>query len=236
MKLINLIKSEFSDFGQKERIIFPLLICFIIILSIITKDNKIALISAICGISYTILAGKGKVSCYFLGITGTICYSYLAFKNGFYGNLLLYSLYYLPMEIIGIFKWSKHLKKESREIIKTKLSKKERIIYFSITIAASILLWIGLNIFGGETAILDSTATVFSVLGQLLTVKRCIEQWYIWFIVNMISLIMWIIAYINGSNCLATIVMWFVYVILAIYFLRNWEKEFQINAAKRHLV
>lgn len=228
MELVNLIKSEISGFGKKERVIFPILIFLIIIMSVITKDNKIALISAVCGISYTILAGKGKVSCYFIGITGTICYSYLAFKNGFYGNLLLYSLYYLPMEIIGIIKWNKHLKKDTREVIKTRLSNKERIIYAAISMAAVIIVWICLSIFGGRTAILDSTASVFSVLGQLLTVKRCIEQWYIWFIVNMISLIMWIIAYINGSNCLATVIMWFVYVILAIYFLRNWNKEFNL--------
>ena len=225
MKLKDIIVKEFGNFGGKERIIFPLLIIAIVIVSLIINDSKIALISAVCGISYTILAGKGKISCYFIGIMGTVCYSYLAFKNGFYGNLMLYSLYYFPMEIIGILKWKKYLKEETHEVIKTRLSTKERIIYSVATIAASILLWSVLNIFGGKTAILDSTATVFSVLGQLLTVKRCIEQWYIWFLVNLISLIMWIFAYINGSGCFATVIMWAVYLVLSVYFLINWNKE-----------
>lgn len=225
MKLIELIKEEFKNFGKYERFLFPLIILVIIITSIIIKDNKIALVSAVCGVSYTILAGKGRVSCYFIGMIGTFCYSYLAFINEFYGNLALYMLYYLPMEIIGIFKWKKHLKKDIREIIKTKLNNKERFIYFTLMILISVIVSLVLKIMGDTNPYLDAMATIFSIFGQILTVKRCIEQWYVWFFVNFISLIMWIFAYINGSNCFATIIMWLVYLILSIYFLQAWKKD-----------
>ncbi len=227
MNLLELIKSEFKNWGKYEKIIFPLILILTIIVSVFIGDNKIALVSAICGMSYTILAGKGKISCYFIGMIGTFCYSYISFKNGFYGNLALYMLYYLPMEIIGILKWRKHLKKEVREIIKTRLHNKERVIYMSIAIVSSIALSFVLKIFGGSTPFLDGTITVLSVIGQLLTVKRCIEQWHIWFIVNLLSLAMWIFAYMNGSNCFATIIMWAVYLVLSVYFLRVWKKEIQ---------
>ena len=52
----------------------------------------------------------------------------------------------------------------------------------------------------GKTPYIDSFTTIFSIFGQILTVKRCVEQWYVWFFVNLISLIMWIYAYINGST------------------------------------
>ncbi len=225
MNIKELIKQEFSNFSKKELIIFLFIICFVIVISIITHDNKIALISAICGISYTILAGKGKVSCYFIGIAGTLCYSYLSFINGFFGHMTLNLLYYFPMEILGIFKWSQHLKKETREIVKAKLSLKERYIYitvaFILTFAAAFIL----KILGDTKPFMDAFTTVFSVIGQLLTVKRCIEQWYVWSFVNFISLIMWIYAYINGSECFATILMWLIYFILGIYFLICWKKE-----------
>ena len=225
MKVLELIKEEFRNFGKYEKFLFPLVIISIIVISIIIGDNKIALVSAVCGISYTILAGKGKISCYFIGMIGTFCYSYLSFVNGFFGNLALYMLYYFPMEIIGIYKWKKHLKKEVREVIKTRLSNKERIIYFSIALILSLVVSFVLKVMGDSKPFLDGTATVFSVIGQFLTVKRCIEQWYVWFFVNLISLIMWIYAYLNGSNCLATILMWSVYLILSIYFLQAWKKE-----------
>ena len=229
MDLIELIKSEFKNWGKYEKVLFPLVLILTVVISVIIADNKVALVSAICGMSYTILAGKGKISCYFIGMIGTFCYSYLAFKNGFYGNLALYMLYYLPMEIIGILKWRKHLKKDVREIIKTRLSNKDRVIYALVAVLSSIVLSLILKIFNGSTPYLDATVTVLSIIGQLLTVKRCVEQWHVWFVVNLLSLIMWIFAYINGSNCFATIIMWAVYLVLSLYFLQSWKREMKNN-------
>ncbi len=225
MNMKEFITNELNGWGKYERIVFPLEIILIICISFIIGDSKIALISAICGIMYTIFAGKGKISCYAFGLTGTMCYAYIAFQNHLYGNLFLYMLYYFPMQILGIFKWKKHLKKESNEIIKTKLKNKERLIFFAVTFAVSLSAALILKTTGGATPFMDAFSTVFSIAGLILTIKRCIEQWYVWILVNGISAIMWIQAYINGSNCLATVIMWLTYFILAFYFLYCWKKE-----------
>lgn len=225
MNVLEFIKKELSGWGKIERVLFPGCIFIIILISIIMKDSKVALVSAICGISYSILAGKGKISCYLFGLCGTFCYSYISFKNSLYGNLALYVLYYFPMQVLGIFKWQKHLKKDAQEIIKTKMSKNERIIYFSAAFVLSLVMYFVLKYFGDMSPVMDAITSVFSVLGLLLTVKRCIEQWYVWFIVNGLSVIMWIEAYLNGSNCFATILMWAVYLVLSVYFLYIWDKE-----------
>lgn len=60
MKILEFLQKEFSGWGRYERIIFPFGILFIIVLSFIMNDSKVALISSICGVSYSILAGKGK--------------------------------------------------------------------------------------------------------------------------------------------------------------------------------
>ena len=84
-----------------------------------------------------------------------------------------------------------------------------------------------LELSGDKTPYIDGITTIFSVIGLLLTVKRCIEQWYIWIVVNGLSMIMWIEAYKNGSNCFATILMWATYLVLAFYFLHTWKKEIE---------
>ena len=217
--------NEFSGLGKYERIIFPSILLFIFILSVIIKDNIIAVISAIFGISYTILAGKGRVLCYYFGLAGTLCYSYISFCNGLFGNLALYMCYYFPMQILGIFKWQKHLKSDSREIIKTKLTVKSRLVYFITALFLTIILAFLLTALEDKNPVPDAVTTVFSVLGMLFTVKRCIEQWYVWIIVNGVSAVMWLQAYFSGSNCFATVLMWLVYFILAFYFLFVWKKE-----------
>ncbi len=230
MKIIEFIKKELSGWGKVERILFPLTILLITVISLCMNDTKIALISAVCGISYTILAGKGKISCYIIGICGTLCYSYLAWKNGLYGNLALYLAYYFPMQIFGIFRWSKHLKKDSQEIIKTYLQKKEQIIYGTVLTLACVICYFVLKNLHDANPVIDAVTSVLSVGGLILTIKRCIEQWYLWFIVNGLSTIMWIEAYQNGSNCFATILMWGIYFILSIYFLYTWKKELKSKA------
>ncbi len=225
MNLVEFVKSEFSGWQGYEKIIFPLGILFIIMLALYAKDDKVAIVSAVCGISYTILAGKGKISCFFIGLCGTFCYSFIAYKNGLFGNLMLYLLYYCPMQIVGIFKWKKHLDINTKVIKKTCLVKSEKFYYlFSALLLSILFMWI-LKFMNDANPMIDSITTVFSVVGLILTVKRCVEQWYIWTIVNALSVIMWIEAYMNGSNCLATIFMWAVYFILGIYFLFCWNKE-----------
>lgn len=225
MNVVEFIRKELCGWGKYERIIFPAEIIIIILLSLYMKDSKIALVSAICGISYTILAGKGKISCYFFGLCGTLCYAFLSFKNNLFGNLCLYLLYYFPMQMFGIFKWKQHLKKDCQEIVKTKLSTKERIVYYSLSLILSVVLYFILKYFHDQSPMIDAVTSVFSIVGLLLTVKRCIEQWHVWFVVNGLSTIMWINAYLHGSNCFATVIMWATYFVLSIYFLHCWRKE-----------
>ena len=229
MKLKNFLIQETKGFNIFEKIFFPFEIILIVAISIFLNDSKIALISAIAGISYTILAGKGKISCYIIGLCGTFCYCYIAYNNGFYGNLALYGLYFFPMQIIGLIKWRKYIKKETGTIKKTCLNEKEKIIYFSLALILTLGFSYILFLAGDKNPIIDSTTTIFSILAQILTVKRCVEQWYLWLIVNILTFIMWIIAYINGSNCFATIIMWGTYIFLAIYFLNSWKKEITSN-------
>lgn len=229
MNIIEFIKKELDGWGKFERVLFPACIVLIILISLYMKDSKVALISAICGISYTILAGKGKISCYFIGLCGTLCYSFISWKNGLFGNLCLYILYYFPMQILGIFKWKQNLKKDVQEIKKTKLSTKERWTYLLITLVLTIFCYFILLGVGDKSPIFDSITSVLSITGLLLTVKRCIEQWYVWFVVNGLSTIMWIEAYLNGSNCFATVLMWGTYLILGVYFLYTWKKELRQN-------
>ncbi len=225
MSLINFIKRELEGWGKYERIIFPAVILFIFVTSVCVGDNPVAIVSAVCGISYTILAGKGKISCYYIGLCGTMCYAYLSLASGLWGNLALYAFYYFPMQILGIFRWQKHLRTDKQEIVKTQLSNKDRFRYAFVTVLASALLAYILKITGDSSPVIDGITTAFSVTGLLLTVKRCIEQWHVWLVVNGLSALMWLNLVLHGSKTLATFMMWTVYFFLAIYFLVAWKRD-----------
>lgn len=225
MEIKRFFKLELS--GWKPIEVFGLfsILCFILINTYIKHDNPIAVISAVCGILYTVIAGKGKISCYFFGLCGSGFYSYLALHNALYGNLFLYLCYYIPMQILGIFKWKNNLNKKTNEIVKTRLSTKERIKLVIISAILCDILSMILYFINDSNPALDGTTTMLSLVGMYLTVKRCIEQWVIWAIVNAISILMWIKILMHGEKVYATVIMWSVYFILAIYFYFQWRKE-----------
>ena len=199
---------------------------FILILNaFVMRDSFIAFVSALCGITYTLLAGKGNPLCYLIGLTGSAFYIYLSFINNLWGNCLLYALYFVPMQIIGFFKWNKNLKKNKYEIIKNYLSIKEIIILVFSALLLSVITIYVLYKFGDSNPIADGLATSFSILGMYLTVIRAIEQWFVWAFVNALSLVMWLMVLINGTKVYSTVLMWVVYFILALYFYKEWKKE-----------
>ena len=207
MKITEFIKKELQ--GWKNFEIIGLIIVFSIILinAVILKDNPAAIINAICGILYTIIAGKGKISCYFFGLLGSSCYILLSFKNALWGNMLLYLCYYIP-------------------IVKIKLNLKEQIIISIIGLIGCIITILILHYLNDKSPIIDGITTFLSILGMYLTVRRAIEQWIVWMVVNGLSFIMWLdLVVFSGTKAYSTVLMWGVYFILAIYFYIEWKKE-----------
>ena len=229
-KVFDFINKELKGWKSGELAGLIIVLPIILYNSVLLHDSPVAVTSAVCGILYTIIAGKGKISCYIFGLTGSSFYGYLAFSNALWGNLLLYIGYYIPMQILGIFKWKKNLNKSTNEIYKTKLTNKERIAFIFLSLAFCVFGYAGLTIFHDSHPLLDSVSTILSITGMYLTVKRCIEQWLVWSIVNLIGIIMWFRVIQSGEKVYSTLLMWSVYLVLGIYFYFQWKKELYNNA------
>ena len=224
MRIIKLKILKYSEFVMLFFIYFLLILNYFIF-----NDSLAAILSAFFGITYTILAGKGNPICYLFGLSGSSFYIYLAFNNSLWGNLLLYAAYYVPMQILGFFRWKKNLKTNKYEIIKTSLDRKTFIKIGITSLLAIIITSIILVIFDDKHPYIDSITTILSLSGMYLTVKRCIEQWIFWMVVNGLSAIMWINIALSGEKVYSTVIMWSVYFILAIYFYFIWKKDLSNN-------
>lgn len=213
--------------GLKKKDIAFLLIIFVFILvnGYINHDSKAAMISAICGIFYTFIAGKGFPVCYLFGVVGSGFYAYLSLKNHLAGQLCLYLFYYIPMQIAGYFNWNKNLKDNSSDIVKINMPVRDLVLLLIVVFFGVIFVYYILCRCNDSNPLLDSVTTVFSLAGMYLTVRRAIEQWIFWFIVNVLSFIMWLNLALSGEKVFSTVIMWCVYVFLAVYFYISWKKE-----------
>ena len=221
-------KLGYKFFDNKiEFYIFILIYILLFFNAYIMKDSIIALVSAFCGITYTLFAGKGNPLCYIIGIFGSFLYVYLSYSQQLWGNLLLYALYFIPMQIVGFVNWNKNLKSDKYTVIKQSISKKDFYISFLITFVALIFVIYILYVLRDQNPVIDGITTTFSILGMYYTVRRAIQQWFIWGGVNILSFIMWLTIAVNNSKTYSTAFMWFIYSFLSVYFYYTWKKELE---------
>ena len=224
------IKSELTGWKPFDVTWLLLATAVILGLSIYWKDTLLSLTAAVTGTWCVILTGKGKRSSFIFGLVNTICYAIVAFQEKYYGEVMLNALYYLPMNFVGWFAWKKHMNDETGEVIKERLSLKKSAVIYALTGAAIFGYGMVLKKLGGNLPYIDSMSTVISVVAQILSIKRLMEQWVLWIVVDVVTVIMWAVHFAQGGETIATLAMWSVYLINAIIMFIRWYKEAKKDA------
>lgn len=224
------IKSELNGWKPFDIIWLSAATAVIVGLSIYWKDNWMSFLSAITGVWCVILTGKGKRSSFIFGIVNVIFYAIVAFQAKYYGEVMLNALYYLPMNFVGWFAWKKHMNDDTGEVVKERLTLKRSLLVYALTAAAIFLYGLILKALGGNLPYIDSMSTVISVVAQVLSIKRLMEQWVLWIAVDVVTVIMWAVHFAQGGETAATLAMWSVYLINAFIMFLRWYKESKKNA------
>lgn len=221
---MNKITKELKSFKSWE--VAWLLFANIVILavSVYMGDTPIGIICSITGTCCVILTGMGKMSNFLFGTINVILYAYVAWNAKYYGEVMLNLLYYFPTNIIGFVAWKKHMNEEKNEVQMLRLTLKQDVMLALACVAGIFGYSYVLKLLGGNLPLIDSMSTVLSVVAQILLIRRRMEQWIIWIIVDVVTVIMWIAAFFNGGESVAVLMMWIVYTINAFIMFIKWYK------------
>ena len=198
-------------------------------ITITSGDNIFGFFVFLSGILCVVLAAKGSILNYPVGLFNTIGYAWIAWQNGLYGEVAENLLFYLPMMVVGFFMWRKHI--DDGIVVMRKLSNKAIIRLSVVCVAAIAVTGIVLSMIEGQnTPYIDAATNVLAVVATILMIRRYREQWVAYIIINVLSVTMWIIRMGNGSpdGALMT-VMWSAYLVNSIYGLYNWTKGLKNN-------
>ncbi len=227
---MNSIKKYFGDWTLWEKLWLAISTILIIGLSIYWQDTVMGIICSLTGIWCVILVAKGRISNYWVGIVNVILYAIISYGYKYYGEVMLNAFYFLPMQFIGAWIWIKNKNKTKKDTVKTTmLSNKNRILWGVISIVGSVGYGIVLKLLGGGLPFIDSMSTVLSIIAMILMAWRYMEQWVLWIIVDIVTIILWFVVLVNGGNDVSILLMWIAYLINAIYGLVNWYKMYKIQ-------
>ena len=219
------LKNELAGWKKFEVLWLTLASVIILGVSIYFEEGPIGIICGLTGVWCVILTGKGKLSSYIFGTINTVLYAYVAFNAKYYGEVMLNMLYYFPMNFVGFYVWKKHMNEQKSEVLKKRMPLNKSLLIYIVTAGAIFGYGLVLQKLGGNLPFVDSMSTVVSVVAQILCTMRLVEQWVLWIVVDVVTVIMWIAAFINGGESVATLLMWSVYLVNAIIMFVKWHKE-----------
>ena len=224
MTFRTLLAEQFRGWHATEIAWLAFSVSSILALSIHWGDTALGMIAAVTGMTYTVLAGKGKLACFIFGIVNTPLYAYIAYKAGYYGDLSL-NIYYFVMMFPGLVAWRRNQADTSDAgIIRTRLSSRSRIRLAAACIAGILALWTVLHLLHGTRPFCDSITNVLSIAAMLLTVRRAIEEWILWIIVDAVEVFMWWRAWCVGEGSISVLLMWLLFLANGIYLLSLWMR------------
>ena len=226
--LVMKTKNYFSDWTLFEISWLIISTLTMLTLSIVWGDSPMALISGVTGIISVVLCAKGKISTYAFACVNVGLYAIIAYQNRLYGEVMLNGLYYLPMNVVGFYMWSKQKDDEGTVLVRRLTAK--QIVFLVVGLAAAIFVyWRILSMLGGNLQLIDSMTTILSIVAFLLQIGRYMEQWILWMIINVLSITMWCLLLGTPQGSVTMIIMFSAYLINGVYGFRNWLKLSQTN-------
>ena len=216
------IFKDWNLFEKSWLIIFTLINVAVLIYS---KEGILGFTASVTGMLSVILVAKGKISNYYFGIINVVIYGFISYNSKYYGEAMLNILYFLPMQIIGFMMWRRNNVNidESKEVKAERMTTKEIILWSVLSGIAVIVYGIILKKLNNTLPMADSFTTVLSVTAMILMVKRYIEQWIVWIMIDIVAIYMWL--FIKSDYNIT--IMWTAYLVNAVYGLYNWAKLYR---------
>lgn len=203
----------------------------------------LAAFGSVMGVVNTVMSANGNILTFLFGFIDVLIGTIVYFDNGIMGNFALHAFYFLPMQFIGFWQWSKrgakvhsgddglHLK--ARRLTGRQWAWLAAGIVAGIVALYLILLYVDVaKLSAGKIEsidkpkiLLDAVVMILNIAGQVLMSLAFMEQWYIWILVNISSISLWSVAVMNGAgsgNAAVMLIKYIFYLLNSLNGLRIW--------------
>lgn len=194
------------------------------------------LIASVFGLASVLLARRGSVWVFPVGLVSTGLYVYLLWEWRLFGDMLI-NAYYSAMSVYGWLDWTKNRQNQNHTVIVEKTTSQEwqtlsliaiatfifvGVVYYfkpfinnhfsfdNITLGLSNFVW---------TDYTDTLTTGLFLVAMLLMAKRKIENWLVWIIADAISVPLYFY-----KGLIFTSVQYLLFTIVAIFGFISWQK------------
>lgn len=167
------------------------------------------------GLAYVLAIRAQKRIGWIFGISSCIAQAYVSYKANYFLDCGL-NVVYIVMGVWGFIHWNR----PQAHFSSSSLTKFDKWLYYSLGCLTSLALGFFFKSLGNANPYLDAFTTVFSLLATWLVVRKVIDNWLIWVIVDTILAYMF---YDKGLHINAS--LYLVYGAIAIWGWTTWKRK-----------
>ena len=183
-------------------------------------EHTLEIIGTFVGLVYLWLEYKASIWLWIASIIMPAIYIFVYYEAGLYADFGI-NIYYLGAAVYGWFIWKYGNKsKEQKELPITCIPNKswlKSLIVFIVTLI--IIAWLLINYTDSNVPWWDAFTTALSIIGMWMLARKDLEQWWVWFVVDVISVGLYIY-----KELYFTAGLYGLYATIAIFGWLNWKK------------
>jgi nicotinamide mononucleotide transporter len=171
---------------------------------------------------YLIFAAFQNIWCWLAAALSSIIYIKICYNAQLFIEIGL-QFFYLVMAIVGYINWNN--KNQNSEVAIKNLKPKEWILGLLIcgVISFTMAFWFKQNT-TAKLPWLDAPVTIFSVWATWLVIKKVLENWLLWIVIDSVAIYIYM-----QRELKVTAYLYALYTFLAILGYFKWKKEQQIS-------
>lgn len=179
-------------------------------------------IAVVLSIAYVWLASKQSIWCWPCALVSTALYT-MVFWNVDYVFQMLLNVYYMAMAVVGFLSWRQG-SDSAEELQVSRMGLFEIGVFLSLGILCTfVVLAIANNWLSYDLLWLDTGIAIFSLLTTYLTVRKKLESWVFWTLINGFSIHLYLQVPMYPSVLLMVI-----YMVIAIKGFIEWRASYQL--------
>ncbi len=187
--------------------------------------QTIEIIGAVIGLLYLFFEYRASRWLWPVGVLMPLFYVWIFFQSKFYADMGI-NVYYFFASIYGWIRWNRE-KNQGTGLPITHTPKRLMLPLTVIGLSLFALIALILHRYTDSPVVVgDSLTTALSILGMWMLAQKHVEQWWLWFVVNIIScgLYLW-------KGLYPTAALFAIYSVISVFGYYKWRRLMKQQAS-----
>ena len=183
-------------------------------------EQALEIIGTLVGLVYLWLEYKASIWLWIASIIMPAIYIFVYYEAGLYADFGI-NIYYLGAAVYGWFVWKYgHKSQEEKGLPITCMPKRSWLKSFVVFVVAQfVIAWMLINYTDSNVPWWDAFTTALSIIGMWMLACKYLEQWWVWFVVDVVCVGLYIY-----KELYFTAGLYGLYAIIAVFGWWNWKK------------